>query len=218
MMASLDVGTRKILIWGYVREIERMYKINIPYEINDIIYLYQKVCDEWDATFSSKRIKIEDDKSSLTVQSIGASDGPTAYGSVVVCEGIFKWRIKIIGRERTDNFHESPYIGIVEDKKEFLEESKDDDHWDQHGYQLCAGDQSGVLCSGMDGNRNSEFDMCYWDKEEDILEMTLDLDKRVLGYKINDEDFGEAYLNIQPAKYRLALTLDALKTYKVSFL
>ena len=44
-------------------------------------------------------------------------------------------------------------------------------------------------------------------KTGDTVEMTLDLDNSTLRFKLNDIDYGAAYKNIKPAKYKMAVWL-----------
>ena len=209
--------TQELLVWGFVREIEKIYKIrNIPFEINDIIYVYQKICDRWSRKYSSKQIKINQSGSVITVDSDQLY--PTAFGGVIVnkdIQGSFKWRLKILSLIYDGDYGmEAPYIGIIIDDEKNLVKYKDDDNWDDCGYQLCAA--NGILCCNM--SFRTEPYWCKWCKDGDILEMTLDLNARTLSYKVNDKDFGVAFSNIKQANYRLALSMDKSKGSKFELL
>ena len=56
-----------LLVWGYTRNIEKEHKhLNIPEEINNIIYLYQKLCDEWDRKYCHPALEIDADISGIS--------------------------------------------------------------------------------------------------------------------------------------------------------
>ena len=93
-MATKRNTKQKLLVWGYIREVEKVYEIaNIPSEINDIIHLYQKICDKWSKKYSSKQIKIDEFESMIFAEQ---DDRSTVFGEAVVSEGIFTWRIQIM--------------------------------------------------------------------------------------------------------------------------
>ena len=206
-MAS--VGRRyqqELLVWGYIREIEKLYKINdIPFDINDIIYLYQKICDQWSAKYSSSNIKIDETRSKIIVK----KDSSTAFGDTVVTEGKFVWRLQIKHMGEGVNIDgESPYVGIIEDNIKSLVRYKNSDDWDGDGCQLAAG-YGNVYCNMQPEehiNAEQYYD-CQWDKDGDILEITLDLGERTISFKVNDIDYGVAVSNIKQTKYRLVLTM-----------
>ena len=206
----MSTGTRQnqeLLVWGYVRENERAYKIrNMPLDINKVIYLYLKLCDEWNVQHSSQNMKIDKTRSIIHVKTSYA----TAYGDTVVSQGKFVWRLQISSPndDDTETF-ESPYIGIIEDKRLLLKKYRDSAKWDMHGYQLLAGGD-GSIYTRMTHSKNDKTRkyQCVWMEEGDILEMTLDLNHRTLSFKVNDKDFGIGVSDIKQTKYRLALTLD----------
>ena len=89
-----STDSRELLAWGYVRNIEKLHKdLNIPLEINNIIYLYQRLCDEWSQEYKSKYTSVDADKSIVTVNT---NDSVTMYGQKVIKEGLFIWKVKII--------------------------------------------------------------------------------------------------------------------------
>ena len=111
---------QELLVWGYVRELEKVYKFsNIPHEINDIIYSYQRLCDQWSEKHSDEHLKLNADKSIVTCQ--GNHEVSTAYGDTKVEQGIFEWRIKILSltRPKPTSVHmhvAGPFVGIIEDE------------------------------------------------------------------------------------------------------
>ena len=216
---QMDDLKRELLVWGYIRNAQKHYRnMNIPLDINDIIYLYQRMYDEWNEEYSSKCIKIYENKSMMLVARKGL---PTVYGTHVVSQGIFIWKIKILVWNST-NFLEprAPYVGITEDIDSHLKEYTNQRGWCTKGYEL----------SGKDGSLTAADPRMYvgyykknnnygaiWNKKGDILEIVLNLDKRTLSFKVNDKDFGVAFENIKVAKYRLAMSFFMNKGSKFVF-
>ena len=103
-----------------------------------------------------------------------------------------------------------PFIGIIEDKfkQDYLEEilfgDKSECWWDQNGYELC-GRTGAMFADDIHCNIEHRY-KCKWQNDGDILQMTLDLDEKKLSFKVNDEDFGVAFTNIDQRKYRLAFS------------
>ena len=57
-MATLKKNYRReLLVAGYVRDMKTIHKIkNVPSEINDIIYSYQRLLDVWNKKYSNKSV------------------------------------------------------------------------------------------------------------------------------------------------------------------
>ena len=206
---------QELLVAGFVREIERMYDIkNIPNEINDIIYLYQRHYDEWDTKWSNDKVSIDETNTRITINNGGHA---MAFGKHVVSQGIFIWRIKISCFNKT-SFESPPYVGIIENNDKNLERYKDDFLWDNVGYQLCGGNS--LLCGPADYGDYVKTDdyQCLWKNQDDILEIKLDLNEKTVGFKINDKDFGVAFGNIRKTQYRLALSTLAMRGSKFALI
>ena len=206
-MASKKNHKRELLVAGYVRNVETIHKIkSVPIEINDIIYLYQRLLDVWNKKYSNEGVVIDE---STGIMSVNSEEDVTAYGSIIVSKDVFKWRIKLVSVGENDIVTPS-FIGIIENEEALLMRYQDRFHWDRNGCQLCGG--SGSLYSSMPGILKPLHGnyQCRWKKQDDILEMTLDLNEHTLSYKVNDTDFGVAFKNIRQNEYRLAWsTFDA---------
>ena len=98
-----------------------------------------------------------------------------------------------------------PYIGIIEDNVKYMKQYQNDNNWDEHGYQLSACPE--VFYGSDDECEHDDDYECKWNKDGDILEMTLNLNERTLSFALNDEDYGNAVRNIKQTKYRLALSV-----------
>ena len=174
---------------------------NIPIDINNIIYLFFRFCDQWSERFTSDDIEIDEDGLTFVVKGV---DEHTVFGETVVEDGVFLWRIKIL-EITTHDYDDGPFVGIIEDDSENLNKVQDSDVWENDGYQLCG--YTGNLCSNkLMSNTKTQNYCCKWNKEGDILEISLDLSKQTISFKVNDKDYGVGFKNIKKTKYRLALT------------
>ena len=211
-MATSKNRRRELLVAGYVRNLETLLTINVPIEITDIIYLYQRLLDTWNRKYSHKDITIDENAG---IMKINVAEHVTAYGTLVVSKGVFKWKIKILS---TDEGTNAPsWIGIVEDDESLLQRYYNNSNWDHNGCQLCGG--SGSLYSKQVGIiKNAMNYNCRWSEQGDVLEMTLDLDQQKLSFVVNGEDFGVRFENVKLSKYRIAWTSFCAKNAEFMFL
>ena len=48
-------GTQQVLVWGYIREIEKRFEFdNVPQDVIDLINLFNEYCDEWSKKYTQK--------------------------------------------------------------------------------------------------------------------------------------------------------------------
>ena len=197
---------RQLLVCGFVKRIEQKFKImNVPKEIHDIIYLYQKFYDEWSRKYSHHDIEINQKEGMITVNT---PNDASAYGTTIVSEGIFIWRVKIVLFDY-DVYGGIPYIGIIKNDQYGNDEEmraivlqSDGIDWDKYGCQYCGG-SGGLFAENAESVIHNP---CKWRMEGDILEMTLDLNEKTLSFKVNNDDFGE-FKNIEQGEYRLAFSV-----------
>ena len=214
MMTAKRNVSRELLVWGYVREIEMEYKqMNIPFEINDIIYLYQRFCDEWSKRYSNSTLVIDEKEDGNSV-CFKNDEISTAFGEHVVEQDVFKWKLKVKRMMDVKYYSGYPFIGIMENNDNNLSEYSADGGWSDCGYQLCAGN-NGLWCPT--GERGTDGFECKWKKPGDILEIVLDLNERTVRFILNDEDCGVAFKDIKKTHYRLALTCQAVDGSKSEF-
>lgn len=202
-MALSKNSRKEFLIAGFVKKIEKKYKIkNIPLAINDVIALFLRLYDSWNREYSYKDAEI-DESGQIVTMSTGAY--MSVFGSYVVTEGVYKWSIKLVKYLEYGEFGAwSPYVGLIEDDEEYIKQYLNDNNWDKYGYQISSAPAQYNRGEGSIATPNFG---CRWCKEGDILEITLDLDKRTISFKINDKDYGVGFSNIVLAPYRLALTV-----------
>ena len=205
---------KELLVYGFVREIQEAYKtLQMPMEITEIIHLYQKLCDEWSKKYCNPFIEI--DTLGCMVYSTSGAD-LTAYGTHVVSDGIYKWRIKIIQLTTFGASH-PPYIGIIENDEKYITAYTNNINWEKYGYQLAA--RSGRLYGyvGVNSPKTSDY-KCIWQENGDVLEMTLDLNKGTLSFMVNNVDYGPAFMQIKKTNYRFIMSLSGCAGSKFQFL
>ena len=180
-----DTDKKELLVWGYIKDIEELHRhLNIPIEIKNIIYLYQRICDEWSQKYKSKRSRIIIDRDNAIV-TINTRYGISIYGTEVIKEGVFAWRVKIISLATSDSSGAYPSGGIVEDDEAKLNEYLNDNDFDEFGYLLYGG--NGILYQAFSSKMNEkEAKKCIWNQPGDILDMELDLDKQTLSCKVRN--------------------------------
>ena len=195
--------TEELLVWGYVRDIEKVYEfVAIPDDISDLIYLFQHFCDQWSKQHSHPKIIIDEEQQKIT---INPTKCVTAFGSTLVEQGIFSWKIKIDRIDPARKWKSAyPYVGVIKDDDDNSKFFTSSGYWNGRGYQCCGG--SGYICGVK--FQTSEVN-CKWHQKDDILEIILDLDAKTLRLIMNDEDHGIVFDNIEESKYRLALSAAA---------
>ena len=210
-MATVGSHKQELLVAGYVREIEIMYKlINIPVEIIDIIYLFQQFCDVWNKQYIHKDILLDSIANTITFTSDIKVVVATAYGTNMIEDGIHKWKIKILSISSDVESSAVPLVGIIKSDEQVLKKYLDNPAWEYDGYQFCAG--SGFFYGMNNPNdRKDVFSKLTWNKANDILHVILDLNQGTLQFGINEEDpmivWGKDGQDcIEKGKYRLALS------------
>lgn len=199
-MSSKTRERHELIVWGYLhRHEKRRTSLNIPEDIKNMIFMFERVCDEWNKEYSHKKIKIDEIMNTISIKN---GRTRTAYGSLVAKHGIVAWRIKIISITLEQNLARSfPYVGIIENKEKILKQYQTGCYWDDDGYQFCG--RFGYI-RGMK-IPNSSIN-ATWYKEGDILEIILDLNEGTMRLMINDKDYGVVIAGILKKEYRLAIT------------
>eukprot|EP01084_Bolivina_argentea_P250933 420637_1 len=204
----LNYNKDELLVVGFIKEIEKMYKIQVPNVVKDIIYKYQRlIYDKWNKKYSYQSIEIDATESMITFTEYACAHG-TAYGSEVIDDGIFEWKIKIMSMSQFAAYSWFA-IGIIEDNEDVMEKHKEDLDWDEseNGYQLLLDGIRGFLYTMNISAKQTPNYQCKWLKENDILEMTLNWNRKTLSFKLNGKDHGIAFRNISQIKYRFVLSV-----------
>ena len=215
---------RPLLVSGYVRNSVQQLKIKrYPLEINKIIYLYQKLYEEWNQQCTHPDVIIDADDSSRSIWKyrVFKLNTATAYGLKKVKSGIFEWKLQIMDF-RYDQIPETkPKIafGIIDtkvfEKERVIPRFDRNRTWFVHGYQM---DTFGRVFSYM----NQEWRSVQTDHAlifpEMVLSIILNLEEYTLTFKVN-EQIATVVENVQPAEYCFAFTgtLNSSCSFSVTF-
>lgn len=208
--SKADYDRKELLVWGYIRDIEKMYiHFNIPIEINDIIYLYQRFYDAWCQKYKAECVEIDADQSMV---SIDTKSGVTVYGEEVIKQGIHEWKVNIISFKIFDG-SSFPHIGIIENDEDVLLEYLTNTNFDDFGHLFCGGVGDAYSFAEQLDDIKANF---VWMKKGDTLVMKLDLNKGKLYFKMNDSDDDQLYIDVgaSPTGYRFALAVSSKSQFR----
>ena len=200
---------KKLLTFGFVREIDD--KLKIPDEITNycVIYAFLKIA-EW---YKGRRGYwiIDDTKLKATAKELGFRDRDsyedlTIYGNPEISEGKYEWKIKF----SVVNF-EQGYVGIASDMRGL-------DSYFYGASSLTA--KKGGYCYAytehvyhgqaykMDHTMSGSQPYasgCLSDG--DILTIHLDLNNKTVGFSRNEQFLGIAFEDVPVASYRLVISI-----------
>eukprot|EP01084_Bolivina_argentea_P070705 128570_1 len=200
------------LVYGYIRKMENIlfHDMNIPKNIATIVLLFSAFNDEWDSNCIGKRMKIDP---KTNILKIVAKASVCSYQSAylkTICEPPYKyfWRFQII-KDDGINRYWNMNIGIWKINVGKPHTNSYFTATDHNGYAFIASD--GILTDATAESRRSSGYKHYGFKckTDDVIDMDLDLNTCILSYKINDKDFGVAYI-VEKTKYRAAVTIDGV--------
>ena len=195
-----------ILVCGYVKHIMNIYQIQIPDEIIGLCFLFWliKPCDEWDSSLCHKSISIN----GLYAEWTSDIRIHTLYAIKTVKSGVFKWALQLKTKSKID----WGYIGIIKSDQHYMKRNqcRSAHEWDR-GSGWALADCNGILNSlfhyvGIN-SQLGQRSLC-WD-DGTIIEMILNLNEKTLEYRINDENYKTAPIDLSLSRdgYRLAVTL-----------
>ena len=195
-----------VLVSGYIREFTNECNSDIPSDIIKLCFLFWfiDVCDEWDKSLCHQLVDINGGCFKLS-DNIAFSDKIyccTAFGTHTVDHGIFVWRMKF----KTNMTWIC--IGVIPDKSDLLKEEQIDNAYGRFSAK------GGCFLLNMNGVIYHGGIDKYCDvftAKDTVIEMTLDMDKHTISYKVNGTDCGIAYDKLNEKRYRLAVTIADLK-------
>ena len=196
---------RELLVCGYIKQIERKYKIeNIPIEIYDMIHSYHALNDKWcKKHIDDKYVWIDQDLMRIKILK---DDSVSVFGECVVKEGIFAWKLRIITIKYNGFMGAPPFIVMIKSDDEYLREYKMTTNWERVGCQFASGNQ-GLWTYLQNIKREHDEQHSYgscWNSDGQIIEIILDLDGGTLSFTVDGIDCGVAFSNIPKGSYRLA--------------
>ena len=195
------------LIFGFCREIHQSFiSEDAYYSVQPLIVYtclaYYYIKHEWDMTNVSKECLIEGD----FITKIEQTYDTTSLLTDEISNGIHEYEFKIISYNHKGLNYYDVSIGII--SSEYYENNKNDlihecflDKETSFGFTPSKGVKE---CYEYDGDAVEYGVRC---PKGCIVKMTVDLDNNQLKYKVNDEDLGVAFDNIEKKPYKIALYL-----------
>ena len=187
----------KDLIFGFVKESEKKNKTSVPEMIKYLclIYLNQNK-DMIDPKLSQDRFNVDGDM----IQH-NADEESNAYFTNIASTGIHIWKFKCIKMDLSD------VIGIVNIN---LSDHPQNDYFDDYNDT-----PEGKIATGYGFNLrgwlthnhgwgNNYGTLC---NDNDVIEMTLNMNKLTLSFKINGTGYGIAF-NIIDSEYRAVMYVE----------
>ena len=200
------------LIFGFVREAQELLPddtyYNIPELISHICLVYYFLMDFFDPKLMHKSIEYAEEGNKYCVVK-NDSEWRSAYLSNVVSSGKHRWQFKIEGNG-------CPEIGIAhEEVTEYDLKYKICFTQEGTGYSYITAD---AQLTNDEGNvdRHSEYGKKCG--KGDVIDMFVDFNANTISYHVNGKDYGIAFKNIKPGKYRAATTMGPTKEYKLRLL
>eukprot|EP01084_Bolivina_argentea_P246157 412011_1 len=109
----------------------------IPLGVIDIMVHFFYICDSWNTNYNQNNIKITNEYFMENT----SPNHATAYGNIVVMKGtIYSWKIRLISYKKTSGNTHHPYIGIIKDEPQILNENTGKGYnFRESGYVFCCG-------------------------------------------------------------------------------
>lgn len=200
----------------------------IPLDVQDLIYKFYTVCDEWDRKYERQTktrisnyldrsvIHFNHDNETLSVIS-------SVYGTKRIKKGIQRWRLRMTHISKPEFSHIR--VGIIKADPENLNDYLNSVRWFHCGYQVSVSTGNcysrsflttrPTVCRSRSGSidvdglykqvLNVPYE--YWLKRPNsILEIVLDMNKRTLEFQLDSFESEVAFSCIDKSIYRLALT------------
>ena len=192
----MSYSRNKVLIAGYLQEMEEKLQIRIPYDIR--LVMYGIYFDTWSQQYSNNSLTMMNNDCIKTNNHILGKGLKHYFGNCVIkLNEKYTWTFKVSG------IFGCIYVGVINDKLSVIQKLHDTRfayNWGQSykGYRFST----------------NEYVMSWikWGNAGDIIEMTLDLTKNeedvgMLSYKLNGNDYEEIYKLSNKEPYRLCVCL-----------
>ena len=204
-MSSVTVDSKgqrlvtDVLIAGFTHRASKLYGMTIPNEIIAVIFMFWfiDICDEWDESLCHESVNIAGQCAKMTKNGFRSIFGKKCIGA-----GVIEWRLKL----KTDvNWCG---IGIIRDDKQTLIDNQNSNIYAPLGAGICLiGD--GTLY--LEGLTNSCNDYCHkFGSTGTLITITLNMDKKTITYKIDDEQYEPKAIPLSIDKYRLAVSFSKI--------
>ena len=204
----------KYAVTGYIRE--QSFK-DIPYGIMQICILFFAFIERWSSDYKAAEIQITDRIATITAKYTGALRSVLG-DTIVISKGIHHWRLKLLQVNGTTNWKVA--IGIVQVKNITAKQLKN--YVKSYLTHYIYGSTENIRAHVFVACRNQGLDpkvigykTKYHDtycKNNDIIDMYLDLNTKRLSFAVNDEYLGIAKSDIPPLEYRMGVSISGWGT------
>lgn len=189
---------RQRTVYGYIRELEASFQLDIPQGVIDIFVLFYGDPEKWDIKLCKDTDAVSFDEQRRIVTN--KSQSVNVYGERIIDSGYFKWKFEVkFGGGGSDSL----MIGlwrINDNKPPPINHTHFTDGVEQgYGYHCSSGD---LISTDVGYGIYKQYGPS--DIENSIIEMTVDFDSLSLSFKVDDQDLGKAF-DITQDKYRLAV-------------
>lgn len=189
--------TIKDLVFGYVQQIESKGKTSIPTMLKYLCLIYFNPNDYFYPNKCGSNISIRGDTIRTIFQPQDDKSIRNVYLSNIIRNGVHVWKF-VCHSDYNKHDLEPDMIGIFQisengfdNKPHLLGEYFDNDVFGEcTGYGFTS---TGKLSNPSDPMKWGEIYGKKW-KKGDIIEMSLDMDKWTLSYKINDKKYPLAFI------------------------
>ena len=205
--ANGDKITSDILVSGYIRKkIINPHQLKIPIELKKLCFLfwYINACDKWDKSLCHEFVQINKEGTCFKLDDDFLWDPEDGVGlcsvfgiNSIKSQQIFSWRIRF----NTNVFWAC--IGLIKDDPKVINQNITDNNYGRQN-PGCFLINHGAMC--YEGERKEKYCRSF-DNKGDIIEMTLNMKKHTVSYKINGVDYGVAYDKLMDDSYRLVVSV-----------
>ena len=197
---------------GYIRRESSKLKINIPYEIIQIIILFFAVFDKWSNDYKGKDILINGNIIKATSSTLNS-----VLGEQIMKSGVFYWKFKILDIDAT-RLGWRVAIGIIGNMND---EQKLKELMDTYLCRFRTVFITRLLVANSSNNDKSKFiknhyvsnttygQLC---KKNDVIEMYLDLDKHIIRFVLNGKYKKFRDKKIEKGAYRMGVSIAGSNT------
>ena len=192
----------ELIAFGFVR---RQKLAIFPDALIRVILSFYNPTDKWDKACMGNLMVLDESNNSMT-HSSSKTGHHSAFLENIIDSGMFHWRFKLLA-EGGDNWN--TLIGIwkvYDSSKEISERKPPISTWfpsDGNSYTFWA--QQGKIGATSGYPRDGKYGIeC---KKDDIIEMYLNMNEGILGFIINDNDYGTAFTIDKTWKYRAVVSM-----------
>ena len=193
------------IVIGYMHENDKRDFLS---DLIKVIALFYDRSDTFDAEYKGRGMRIVDSSNGKRVLKIEKSSHQCIFGTEIISKGKFSWKLRVKSMYYQQNYWHI-YVGVMNLDKIVRHQSFiANTHPERKG---CYTFDTTLGRVANESNTMKTFKRKVT-KAGDIMDVTLDLDNKIVSCKVNDEDIGVSIKDIETGKYRLVVSLYFDKT------